>query len=69
MEEQKWPEKYPIEGKRGRKYGTVAAMKIGPMVKTAIGSSVEAQQEGKDIAYTFIECNYDEIIRDRRAHV
>jgi benzoyl-CoA reductase/2-hydroxyglutaryl-CoA dehydratase subunit BcrC/BadD/HgdB len=63
MQEQRWPEKYPIEGKRGRKYGTVASMKIATMVKETIGGTVEAQKEGKPVAYCFIECNYDEVIR------
>ena len=63
MAEQKWPDKYPIEGRRGRKYGTVAAMKVAPMVKAAIGGAVEAKRQGKAIAYCFIESIYDEIIR------
>ncbi len=63
MAEQKWPEKYPIEGRRGRQYGTIASTKVGPMMKEAIGGVVEAKKEGKAIAYSFIQCNYDEILR------
>lgn len=52
------------EGERKRrKHATEAAGKIGPMVKAAIGGTVKAKTEGKPIAYTFIVCSYDEIIR------
>jgi len=52
------------EGERKRrKHATEAAGKIGPMVKAAIGGTVKAKAEGKSIAYTFIVCSYDEIIR------
>jgi benzoyl-CoA reductase/2-hydroxyglutaryl-CoA dehydratase subunit BcrC/BadD/HgdB len=55
-------EKKPEERKR-RKTATEAAGKIGPMVKAAIGGTVKAREEGKPIAYSFIVCCYDEIIR------
>jgi benzoyl-CoA reductase/2-hydroxyglutaryl-CoA dehydratase subunit BcrC/BadD/HgdB len=55
-------EKKPEERKR-RKTATEAASKIGPMVKAAIGGTVKAREEGKPIAYSFIVCCYDEIIR------
>jgi benzoyl-CoA reductase/2-hydroxyglutaryl-CoA dehydratase subunit BcrC/BadD/HgdB len=55
-------EKKPEERKR-RKTATEAASKIGPMVKAAIGGTVQAREEGKPLAYTFIVCCYDEIIR------
>jgi benzoyl-CoA reductase/2-hydroxyglutaryl-CoA dehydratase subunit BcrC/BadD/HgdB len=55
-------EKKPEERKK-RKTATEAASKIGPMVKAAIGGTVQAREEGKPIAYTFIVCGYDEIIR------
>jgi benzoyl-CoA reductase/2-hydroxyglutaryl-CoA dehydratase subunit BcrC/BadD/HgdB len=55
-------EKKPEERKR-RKTATEAASKIGPMVKEAIGGTVRAREEGKPLAYTFICCCYDEIIR------
>jgi benzoyl-CoA reductase/2-hydroxyglutaryl-CoA dehydratase subunit BcrC/BadD/HgdB len=55
-------EKKPEERKK-RKTATEAASKIGPMVKEAIGGTVRAREEGKPLAYTFICCCYDEIIR------
>jgi benzoyl-CoA reductase/2-hydroxyglutaryl-CoA dehydratase subunit BcrC/BadD/HgdB len=55
-------EKKPEERKR-RKTATEAASKICPMVKAAIGGTVQAREEGKPLAYTFIVCCYDEIIR------
>jgi benzoyl-CoA reductase/2-hydroxyglutaryl-CoA dehydratase subunit BcrC/BadD/HgdB len=55
-------EKKPEERKK-RRTATEAAAKIGPMVKAAIGGTVKAREEGKPLAYTFIVCCYDEIIR------
>ncbi len=55
-------EKKPEERKK-RRTATEAAAKIGPMVKASIGGTVQAREEGKPIAYTFIVCGYDEIIR------
>lgn len=55
-------EKKPEERKK-RKTATEAASKIGPMVKAAIGGTVQAKEEGKPIAYSFICCCYDEILR------
>jgi benzoyl-CoA reductase/2-hydroxyglutaryl-CoA dehydratase subunit BcrC/BadD/HgdB len=63
MTEKKWPDKYPIEGRRGRRYATVASTKVGPMMKEAIGGVVEAEKQGKSIAYSFIQSNHDEILR------
>ena len=54
--------KKPEERKK-RKTATEAAAKIGPMVKASIGGTVMAREEGKPIAYSFICCCYDEIIR------
>jgi benzoyl-CoA reductase/2-hydroxyglutaryl-CoA dehydratase subunit BcrC/BadD/HgdB len=51
------------EERKKRKTATVAASKIGGMVKAAIGGTVRAKEEGKKIAYSFIVCSYDEIIR------
>ena len=55
-------EKKPEERKK-RRTATEAASKIGPMVKASIGGTVQAREEGKPLAYTFICCCYDEIIR------
>jgi benzoyl-CoA reductase/2-hydroxyglutaryl-CoA dehydratase subunit BcrC/BadD/HgdB len=55
-------EKKPEERKK-RRTATEAASKIGPMVKAAIGGTVKAREEGKPLAYSFIVCCYDEIIR------
>ena len=55
-------EKKPEERKK-RRTATEAASKIGPMVKASIGGTVQAREEGKPIAYTFICCCYDEIIQ------
>jgi benzoyl-CoA reductase/2-hydroxyglutaryl-CoA dehydratase subunit BcrC/BadD/HgdB len=49
--------------KKKRRHATEAAGKIGPIVKDSIGGTVKAREEGKSIAYTFIVCSYDEIIR------
>jgi benzoyl-CoA reductase/2-hydroxyglutaryl-CoA dehydratase subunit BcrC/BadD/HgdB len=51
------------EQRKRRKTATEAAAKIGPMVKASIGGTVQARKEGKTIAYAFICCCYDEIIR------
>jgi len=58
MSEEKKPEE-----KKKRRTATEAASKIGPMVKASIGGTVQAREEGKPIAYTFICCCYDEIIQ------
>jgi len=55
-------EKKPEERKK-RRTATEAASKIGPMVKASIGGTVQAREEGKPLAYSFICCCYDEIIR------
>jgi len=55
-------EKKPEERKK-RRTATEAAAKIGPMVKASIGGTVQAREEGKPLAYSFIVCGYDEIIR------
>lgn len=46
-----------------RRKATQAAGKIGGMVRAAIGGTIKAKQEGKKLAYAFISCSYDEIIR------
>ena len=51
------------EERKKRRTATEAASRIGSMVKAAIGGTVRAKQEGKKVAYTFIVCAYDEIIR------
>jgi len=55
-------EKKPEQRKR-RRTATEAASKIGPMVKATIGGTVQAKEEGKKLAYMFIVCGYDEIVR------
>ena len=55
-------EKESTERKK-RRTATEAASKIGGMVKAAIGAAVRAREEGKPLAYTFICCSYDEIMR------
>ena len=49
--------------KKKRRTATETASKIGGMVKAAIGGAVRAREQGKPLAYTFICCSYDEIIR------
>jgi len=51
------------EKREKRRTATEAASKIGGMVKAAIGGTVKAKEEGKKLAYSFIVCSYDEIIR------
>jgi benzoyl-CoA reductase/2-hydroxyglutaryl-CoA dehydratase subunit BcrC/BadD/HgdB len=51
------------EQRKPRKHATEAADKIAPMVKAAISENLRAKEEGKPVAYTFIVCAYDEIIR------
>jgi len=57
MAEEKKPEK------KKRRTATEAAAKIGSMAKAMIGDVLRAKEERKPIAYTFIVCSYDEIIR------
>jgi len=54
-------EKKPEERKK-RRTATEAASKVAPMVKAMIGNVLQAKEEGKPIASTFICCCYDEII-------
>lgn len=56
-------EKKAEQKRERRRHATEAAGKIGPMVKASIGGTVKAMEEGKPIAYSFICCCYDEIIR------
>jgi benzoyl-CoA reductase subunit B len=56
-------EEVKTEERKKRKTATIAASKIGGMVKAAIGGTVRAKEEGKKLAYSFICCSYDEIIR------
>ncbi len=51
------------EQRKPRKHATEAAGRIAPMVKAAISENLRAKEEGKLVAYTFIVCAYDEIIR------
>jgi benzoyl-CoA reductase/2-hydroxyglutaryl-CoA dehydratase subunit BcrC/BadD/HgdB len=51
------------EERKKRKTATEAAGKIAPMVKESIKGCLRAKEEGKTVAYTFINCAYDEIIR------
>ena len=55
-------EKKPEERKK-RRTATEAASNIGPMVKAMIREVLEAKETKKPIAYSFICCCYDEIIR------
>jgi benzoyl-CoA reductase subunit B len=55
MTEEKKPEK--------RRTATEAASKVGAMSKAMVASVAQAKAEGKPIAYSFIACCYDEIIR------
>ena len=55
MTEEKKPER--------RRTATEAAAKIGPIQKANIKGVAQAKEEGKKVAYTFICCCYDEIIR------
>jgi benzoyl-CoA reductase/2-hydroxyglutaryl-CoA dehydratase subunit BcrC/BadD/HgdB len=56
-------EKKPEQKRERRRHATEAAGKIGPMVKESFGRTLRAKEEGKPLAYTFINCCYDEIIR------
>ena len=51
------------EERKKRRTATEAASKIAPMVKESIKQCVRAKEEGKTVAYAFISCAYDEIIR------
>ena len=51
------------EERKKRKTATEAASKIGSMVRASIKECLEAKEQGKTVAYTFINCAYDEIIR------
>ncbi|HNU72474.1 MAG TPA: 2-hydroxyacyl-CoA dehydratase family protein [Thermodesulfobacteriota bacterium] len=51
------------EKKESRRKATKAAALIGPMVKEFIKNTHQAKAEGKKLAFTFICCHYDEIIR------
>jgi len=46
-----------------RKHATEAASKVSSMLKAGMAAALKAKEEGKPIAYTFIDCGYDEIIR------
>ena len=51
------------DDKQKRRTATKAASMIGPMVKELIAATHRAKAEGKKLAYTFICCHYDEIVR------
>ncbi len=49
--------------RKKRRTATEAAASIGPMVKEFITGTIRAKEEGKKLAFTFIVCLYDEILR------
>ena len=51
------------EQRKPRQHATEAAAKIPKMVRASITECLQAKEEGKPIAYTFISSNYDEIFR------
>ena len=51
------------EKRESRRKATKAAALIGPMVKDSIRNTHLAKEQGKKLAFTFICCHYDEIIR------
>jgi len=51
------------EARKPRRHATEAAGKVAPMVKASIADCLQAKADGKPIAYGFIFCGYDEIIR------
>ena len=51
------------EEKKPRRHATEAAGKVPRMARAAITECLQAREEGRPIAYTFICCAYDEIIR------
>jgi len=55
-------EQKSVERKK-RRTATEAAASISSMVKESIASTIRAKEEGKKLAYAFICCCYDEIIR------
>lgn len=46
-----------------RRTATQAAASIGPMVKEFITGTIRAKEEGRKLAFSFICCCYDEILR------
>jgi benzoyl-CoA reductase/2-hydroxyglutaryl-CoA dehydratase subunit BcrC/BadD/HgdB len=51
------------EKRESRRKATKSAALIGPMVKASTLACQRAKEEGKKLAYTFINCVYDEIVR------
>ena len=51
------------EQRAPRQHATEAAAKIPKMVKASITECLQAKEEGKPVAYTFISSCYDEIVR------
>ncbi len=51
------------EGRKKRNTATEAAARIPRMVREMINEELQAKADGKPIAYAFICCSYDEIIR------
>jgi benzoyl-CoA reductase/2-hydroxyglutaryl-CoA dehydratase subunit BcrC/BadD/HgdB len=51
------------EKRESRRKTTKSAALIGPMVKESNLRAQRAKEEGKKLAYTFISCHYDEIVR------
>ena len=58
MTEEKKPEQ-----RKKRRTATEAASKIGPIAKARTLGVLQSKEEGKPIAYAFIICAYEEIIR------
>lgn len=57
------PEEKKPEERKKRRTATEAAGNIGPMVKAMIRDVLEAKEANKPVAYAFICCCYDEIMR------
>ena len=51
------------EKRKPRFHATEAAAKVPKMVKSFMADSLNAKEEGKFTAYTFICCSYDELLR------
>ena len=51
------------EPRKPRQHATEAAGKVPKMARDNITACLRAKEEGKPVAYAFISCNYDEIIR------
>jgi len=56
-------EEKKTEERKPRSHATEAAGRIPSMVKASFAEILRAKEEGRPIAYAFIFCGYDEIIR------